>query len=160
MRHHQGHSLGVTVPWTTVKSRTLGSSLLCGQVTALCIFRTPSCKNLSEFPPLPNSTEPISTLCQDCDPLGCSPKGQKAEGMGARTAGSPCSPIQDAGREEGGVRTMHLGCSGHHCGHGQGAQRRTVTLPSGLFLKYESKYVNTLQSVRLNHNSGRVVCHC
>lgn len=55
---------------------------------------------------------------------------------------------------------MHLGCSGHHCGHGQGAQRRTVTLPSGLFLKYESKYVNTLQSVRLNHNSGRVVCHC
>lgn len=52
---------------------------------------------------------------------------------------------------------MHLCCSGRHCGQGQGAQRRTVTPPSGLLLKHESKYINTVKSVRLNHNAGRVV---
>lgn len=67
-------------------------------------------------------------------------------------------PIQDVGREGGGMEAMHLCCSGYHCGLGQGGQRRTVTPPSGLLLKYESKYINTLKSVRLNHNVGRVVC--
>lgn len=57
--------------------------------------------------------------------------------------------------EGGGMKAMHLGCSGRHRGLGRGRAEEDSYSSLRVALKYESKHTDTLESVRLNHSAGR-----
>lgn len=122
-----------------------------------CYFHLLLCLSLGRGS-FPAKTPASFHLCPDPDTLGGSPirKSVENDDTGAGTVRRSLLANWQCWRNKEGVKAMQLFCSGHHCGQGGKEEDYCPSLMLAR-LRYKSKCVNTLKSMRLNHNVGSVL---